>query len=101
MEEKSGEPSILPLKVVLLGIKSPEVIEYVETYLSETLGPSLWKRLRKKRTSDSQFELYFLMLELSDKLAMSLYERTVVRRARKRCEESTALFPVYSKLVGV
>lgn len=87
---------MIPLKAVLLGIKAHEVIEHISPYISKQLGPSLHEMLRKRDASEDLFEIYFLILELSDTLAAELHESSVVKRATKLCQESLALFPVSS-----
>jgi hypothetical protein len=93
-ESLEEESIVIPLKAVLSGIKAHEVIEHISPYIAKQLGPSLHKKLRKKDASEELFEIYFLMLELSDNLAVELYEPSVVTRATKLCQASLALFPV-------
>lgn len=106
MHENLAAPHTLTsLKAVLLGIKSHDVIEYVSPYISETLGPSLRKKLRRKHASESMFEVYFIILELFDTLAVELYSSKLVKKAIKCCQESTAIFAVpsfpYGQLIVV
>ena len=85
----------VPLKAVMMGIKSHQIIEEVSPYISETLGPTLCKILRHKHPLEGLFEIYFLMLELSDTLALELYDSKTVSRMRKRCQKSMILYPVF------
>ena len=79
----------------MMGIKSHQIIEDVSPYISKTFGPDLCKILRHKHTLEEFFEIYFLMLELSDTLALELYDSKTVNRMRKRCQKSMALYPVF------
>jgi hypothetical protein len=90
---------MVPLKAVLLGIRSHEVIEFTSPYISETFGPALRKKLRKQAL-ENMYEVYFLLLELSDSLAADLYSSKLVKRATRRCRASTALFPVHFFMYG-
>ena len=97
--ERQGSVALMPLKVIFLSCKSREIIEHVEQYILESLGPYLAKQIRRKSrkinvTSERLFEIYFLMLELEDSLAVKLYHKKLVRRATKLCGESASLFPV-------
>ena len=79
----------------MMGIKSHQIIDEISPFISKTLGPALCKMLRRKHASESLFEIYFLMLELSDTLALELYDSKTVNRMRKRCEKSMTLYPVF------
>ena len=86
---------VIPLKAVLMGIKSHQIIEDVSPYISETLGPALYKILRRKHALEGLYEIYFLILELSDTLAVELYDSKTVNRMTKRCQKSIAIYPVF------
>jgi hypothetical protein len=88
--------TLIPLKAILTGIKTNEIIEHASPVIVE-MFESLLKQLRGKHASEDLFEIYFLALELSDTLATALYNFKVAKRASKYCKESTALFPVKSR----
>lgn len=79
----------------MMGIKSHQIIDEVSPFISKTLGHALCKMLHRKHAPESLFEIYFLMLELSDTLALELYDSKTVNRMRKRCEKSMTLYPVF------
>ena len=93
----AGGKTVVPLKAVMMGIKSHQIVEEVSPYISKTLGPALCKILRRKYAFEGLFEVYFLMLELSDTLALELYDSKTVNRMRKRCQKSMALYPVFAR----
>jgi hypothetical protein len=86
--------TLLPLKAILSGMKSSEVIEHVSPFIIEMFESTISKQLRGRKASEELFELYFLALELSDTLASALYDFKIVKRAAKFCKKSAALFPV-------
>jgi hypothetical protein len=90
---------MIPLKAVLSAINTDDDVEYLSSYLSETFGSTLGHEIHKKDISDDIFEIYFIMMELSDSLTNKLYSSTLVKRATKLCQTSTALFPVYPLLI--
>jgi len=99
LQENLPNPSfVMSLKTVLSGIKSQEVIEYLSTYMAESLGPLLCKNLRQKDASESLYEVFYLLLELSDSLAMGLYDKKLIQKAERRCQKSLELFPVHLPL---
>jgi hypothetical protein len=86
--------TLIPLKALLNGLKSNDIIEHASPVIIQMFESSLLKQLRGKHASEDLFEIYFLALELSDTLATALYNLKVVKRAAKYCKKSTALFPV-------
>jgi hypothetical protein len=86
--------TLLPLKAILSGMNSSEVIEHVSPFIIEMFESTISKQLRGKKATEELFELYFLALELSDTLASALYDFKIVKRAAKFCKKSAALFPV-------
>jgi hypothetical protein len=86
--------TLLPLKAILSGMKSSEVIEHVSPLVIEMFESTISKQLKGKNASEELFELYFLALELSDTVATALYDFKIVKRAVKFCKRSAALFPV-------
>jgi hypothetical protein len=80
--------------VILSRIKSPQVIEIVEEYILTVMQPHFLKSLKKKDAPKHKFEVFFWMLELSDNIALSLYDKRIVKRTSKYSKEKIALFSV-------
>jgi hypothetical protein len=76
------------MKAVLMGITSVDVIKHITPFITESLAPPLQKSLGGKKTqtfttADAHFEIYFLLLELSDSLTRKLYSFDVLKRASR------------------
>jgi hypothetical protein len=91
---RTSETNLIPIVTVLSGIKSLQVIQGITTYISESLGPYYLHKLRKQNASKDLFEVFFLILELSDQIAISLYDAKVLKQASRRCKQELSLFPV-------
>jgi hypothetical protein len=93
-EKMTVEKTLIPLKAVVRGIKSPDIINHLHSYITETLTPSLRSQVRGKHTPDEIFEVYYLLLELSDSLTIKLYDRKFVKQAVRQCEKFATHFAV-------
>lgn len=89
------EGSTIPMKTVLRGIKSLDNIEHITPFIREDLAPVVQKKLLKgRKATDAGFEIYFLLLELSDSLTLELFSYKVLRTALRLCRKSQSLFAV-------
>ena len=95
-EKMAVGKTLTPLKAVVRGIKSPDIINHLHPYITETLAPALRSQVRGKHTPNDIFEVYYLLLELSDAVTIELYHRKFVKQAVRRCEKSASLFAVPS-----
>jgi hypothetical protein len=94
------EKTLIPLKAIVTGIKSPDIINHLHPYITEILAPALRSQVRRKHyTQNNIFEVYYLLLELSDAVTIELYDRKFVKQAVRRCEKSVSLFAVPLPLV--
>jgi hypothetical protein len=93
-ERMSVDTTLIPLNAVVRGIKSPDIINHLHPYITETLAPALRSQVRGKRTPNDIFEVYYLLLELSDAVTIELYDRKFVKQAVRQCEKSASLFAV-------
>jgi len=92
----------LPLKAVIMGIKSKDTVEFVSEYIKEMFQKDLVKKLRLKSASEELYEIFYLLLELSDSLTLAMFDGRTIRRAAKFCEKGRAIYPVwpdYSELM--
>lgn len=88
------EKTLIPLNAVVRGIKSSDIINHLHPYITETLAPALRSQVRGKHNPVDIFEVYYLLLELSDALTIELYDRKYVKQAVRQCEKSASLFAV-------
>jgi hypothetical protein len=99
LDERLSNPNtLLPLKAILSAIKSHQIIEHVSSFIKTSFENNLNEKLQAKDPSEELFEIYFLAMELSDSLAITLYDAKVIKRAAKLCKKSVRLFPVHLSL---
>ena len=94
MHEDMKEGKLLPLKAVIMGIKSKEAVDFVSEYVEEMFQKDLVKKLRLKTASEELYEIFYLLLELSDSLTLAMFDRKTIRRAAKFCKKGRAIYPV-------
>jgi len=102
MNEDMKEGRLLPLKAVIMGIKSKDTVEFVSEYIKEMFQKDLVKKLRLKTASEELYEIFYLLLELSDSLTLAMFDGKTIRRAAKFCKKGRAIYPVwpdYSELM--
>jgi len=89
---------LLPLKTIVSGIKSQDAVEHVSPILQRIFESPLKSQLREKSSSKSRseaiFEVYYLILRLSDNIAIPLYDKKILSQARKLCKRDLVHFPV-------
>ena len=93
-EQTSLKETLAPLKAVLKGIKSHDIITHLQSFIVETLAPKLRSLVHGKHAPQGVFEVYFLLLELSDSITTELYDRKFMKRVLRYCEKSADLFAV-------
>ena len=89
------DDNLVPLKIVIQGIKSREAVAVVSDYLKELSAPNL-KKLRTEKATEEDFEIYFLLLELSESLTLSMFDQKILKRSVKMCKKAVSIYPVYS-----
>ena len=93
--------TMIAMKTVLLGIKSPDIIEHITPVITASLAPAIKKRLLKgEKATNTRFEIYFLVLELSDSLALQLFSYKELKRALRLCQKSHSMFAVWSVVLS-
>jgi len=93
--------TMIAMKTVLLGIKSPDIIEHITPFITASLAPAIKKRLLKgEKATNTRFEIYFLVLELSDSLALQLFSYKELKRALRLCQKSHSMFAVWSVVLS-
>jgi hypothetical protein len=85
---------LLALRTVVEGIKAREVITFVSDYLKTMFRDRFIKKMRRKDVSEDLFTVYFLTIELSDEIAFALFDKKIIKKAPKRSENISPLFPV-------
>jgi hypothetical protein len=93
-ERLPNQHTLLPLKAILLGIQSHQIIEHISNFIIEMFNVHLKEELRRKHPSEEWYEIYFLAMELSDSIARALYDSKVMKKAKKICKSLPVLFPV-------
>jgi hypothetical protein len=86
--------NLVPLKVVVRGIQTKEAIDFVGEYVKQLFDKHLVKKLRSKSAPESLFEVYYLLLSLSDTLTTAMIDKKAVKRAVNLCRKGIALYPV-------
>ncbi len=89
------DDNLVPLKIVIQGIKSREAVAVVSDYLKELFARNS-KKLRTEKATEEGFEIYFLLLELSDSLTLSMFDKKILKRSVKLCKKAVSIYPVYS-----
>ena len=90
--------TLLPLKTILSGIKAQDAVEHVSPVLQTIFESTLKCQLREKSSSKSRseaiFEVYYLILRLSDEITIALYDKKILSQAGKLCKQDLVHFPV-------
>ena len=87
--------TMIAMKTVLLGIKSPDMIEHITPFITASVAPAIQKKLPKgEKATNARFEIYFLILEFSDSLALQLFTYKDLKKALRLCQSSHSLFAV-------
>ena len=86
--------TFLPLKTVLSGIWSQDVLDHVSPFILKLFKSSLKSLLLGESACEDIFEIYCLILHLSDELCIVLYDKKIIDRALNLSRKTLALYPV-------
>jgi len=94
LNEDMNERKLSPLKAVLGGIRSKETVDFVTEYVTKMFRKNLVKKLRAKDSTEEVYEVYYLILEFSDSLALLMVDEKTTTRALKLCKKGISKYAV-------
>jgi hypothetical protein len=96
-ENFSNRGALIMLKSVLLGIYSPLTIDQITPHIREHFMDVLIDSLKAKSASEDLFEIYFLIMDLSELLVPDMYDPKVLKKALKRVQTSEGVHSVFPR----